>query len=189
MQVTLKNIKNEKIIAIFKEVLEEFESLHNCEIVLGRKRLRSSTMQAQPDIRLWDIFSTTNRYKVNLGYHIKDKEELIIANVPDEVLKGWFAHELGHLVDYRQHSNLKMLAFGFKYVFSSSFRMKAEHDADYIAIKYGFFEEILATKDYILDHDLIEDEYKAKIKKYYLSRKKVVMCSKDKSLLERFMHL
>lgn len=189
MAVIFQKIKNEKIKSIFLDVLEDFKSLHDCDIILRRRKLTSATMMAQPDISIFRLFGHTNRYVIFLGYHIRDKEDLIIAKVPETVLRGWFAHEFAHLVDYRQYSNIKMVFFGLKYLFSAKFRKKVEHDADYIAIKYGFFDEILATKDYILNHELIEEKYKRKIKKYYLPREKVLICANDKSPLKPYLHL
>jgi len=32
-----------------------------------------------------------------------------MADIPKEVLNGWFAHELGHLVDYEGYSDFRMI--------------------------------------------------------------------------------
>ncbi|MBD3636089.1 MAG: hypothetical protein HUJ25_02010 [Crocinitomicaceae bacterium] len=189
MKYSFQNLKNDKIKKLFLEVLRDFPTLHEHEIILSRSKLKSSTMRAQPLITIRNFFASHKKYKVTLGFHIRDKEELIIAKVPDDALKGWFAHELAHVVDYRQYSSFHLIAYGIRYVFSASFRKKVEHDADYIAIKYGFTDEILATKRYILEHELIEDKYKKKIKRYYLSVDQVHLCSEDRSLLEPYIHL
>jgi hypothetical protein len=102
---------------------------------------------------------------------------LKIEDVPKKVMTGWFAHELGHLVDYQSYTNLGMINYGLKYLFSDSFKMKTEHEADYIAIKKGFRKEIIATKEWLLNHNLVDQGYKDKLNKYYLSIEQVELCN------------
>jgi len=170
------NIENDKIRSAFIEVLTAYEKLHPYEITLIKEELKNSTMQAQPIINLGNLFSGTKRYKVQLAESVRDAEELIIAEVPRDVLKGWFAHELGHIVDYEVHSNINMIGFGLKYTFSDTFKRACEHEADSIAIEHGFHKEIIATKKFILENELVSDDYKAKLRKYYMPIKGVRMC-------------
>jgi hypothetical protein len=170
------NVENDKIRNTFIEVLAEYEELHPYEITLIKEELKNSTMQAQPIINFGNLFSGTKRYKVQLAESVRDAEELIIAEVPHDVLKGWFAHELGHIVDYEVHSNINMIGFGLKYTFSDNFKRACEHEADSIAIEHGFHEEIIATKKFILENELVSNEYKAKLRKYYMPIKGVKMC-------------
>lgn len=189
MDINFKGIESKRIRDCFCDVMENFEGLQEFEITVSKEKVKSSTMQAQPVISLKSIFSGVKRYRIKLNEHIRDHEELKIIDVPDDVLKGWFAHELGHLVDYKQHSNFKMIIFGIKYLLFKKFKKKVEHDADYIAITYGFHQEILATKRYIIEHDLIGDKYKNKITKYYLREEDVLLCSEDKTILEPYLDL
>lgn len=169
--------------------MKSYEGLQEFEIVVSQQKLKSSTMQAQPVISLKSIFTGVKRYRIKLNDHIRDHEELKITDVPEKVLKGWFAHELGHIVDYKQHSNFRMIFFGIKYMLFKKFKKKVEHDADYIAITYGYHDEILATKRYIIEHDLIGHKYKNKILKYYLAEEDVMLCSEDKTILEPYVDL
>lgn len=146
-------------------------------------------MQAQPIIGFLNLFSGKKRYKIKVGYNIKDEESLKLVNLPDDVLIGWFAHELGHVLDYRQYSNLQMLGFGIRYLFSNKHRKQVEHDADYIAIAHGFENEILALKQYILKNKLINEAYKNQIKDFYLPPKEVKVCAKDKELMKPYLDL
>lgn len=189
MNLIFKNVENKRIRDCFCDVIESFEGLHEFEIVVSQQKLKSSTMQAQPVISLKSIFTGVKRYRIKLNEHIRDHEELKIRDVSEEVLKGWFAHELGHVVDYKQHSNIEMIIFGIKYLLFKEFKKKVEHDADYIAITYGFQDEILATKRYIIEHDLIGDKYKSKILKYYLPEEDVLLCSEDKTILKPYLDL
>jgi hypothetical protein len=108
-----------------------------------------------------------------------DAEELLIEEVPRVVLKGWFAHELGHIVDYEIRSNVSMIGYGLKYTFSDSFKKACEHQADSIAIEHGFHKEIIATKKFLLQNELISEAYKEKLRKYYMPISGVKMCLKE----------
>lgn len=189
MNIIYKGVENKRIRDCFQKVMKSFEGLHEYEIILNKGKIKSSTMQAQPIISFKSIFTGVKRYRIKLNEHIRDHEELCITDVPDDVLIGWFAHELGHVVDYKRHSNFSMIIFGIKYLLFKRFKKKVEHDADYIAITYGYHEEILATKRYIIEHDLIGEKYKNKILKYYLAEEDVMLCSEDKTILEPYLDL
>ncbi len=177
MKVKFKEIRNDKIKECFLNVLKEYEDLHDFSITLYQKRVKSSTMQAQPLISFRDIFRSVKKYRIKLGVYVSSSESLKVEDVPKKVLIGWFAHELGHLVDYLSYSSLGMIKYGLKYISSKSFKMKAEHEADYIAIKNGFKDEIIATKEWVLNHDLVGQKYKNVLNKYYLSIEQVELCN------------
>lgn len=169
--IHFENVENEKIKNSFKKVLLRYRELHNCEITLVQGPLKSSTMQAQPLIKLTNIFGRTRKYRVKLAQMVRDSRKIKVADVPADVLTGWFAHELGHLVDYRAHTNFQMLLYGFRYLISGSFKTKKEHAADQIAISHGFRKELIATKRFILENDLVGEDYKDKIRRYYMPLK------------------
>jgi hypothetical protein len=189
MNIIYKGGINERVRNCFNEVMKRFQGLHEYEVVLIQDKIKSSTMQAQPIISLKSIFTGVKRYRIKLNEHIRDHKDLKITDVPDDVLKGWFAHELGHVVDYKRRSNIQMVFFGLKYLLSEKFKRKVEHNADYIAITYGYQEEILETKRYIVEHNIIGAKYKNKILKYYLTEEDVMLCSQDESILEPYLDL
>ena len=189
MSVHFKNIENDKIRACFEKVWKRYEPLHRYEITLVQQSIGGSTMEAQPIITLRSIFNGVKRYRINIGEHIRDEKSLKLRNLPEEILTGWFAHELGHLMDYQQHSNVQMIWYGTKYYFSHDFKKTVEHAADYIAIANGFHEEILATKHFILGDKRISPNYKSKIKRYYLPENEVMLCSEDKDFLKPYYNL
>jgi hypothetical protein len=178
------DIEKERIKRIFNEVLAEYENLHPYEIVVQKARLKNSTMQAQPIITFKSLFSGVKRYTIKLGDYVRYSENIAIGEVPEDVLRGWFAHELGHIVDYEIRSNLGMVGFGLKYTLSDKFKKACEHEADSIAIEQGFHEEIIATKKFLLKNELISEEYKEKLRKYYMPIEGVRMCLKSNPPIE-----
>jgi len=177
MKVRFRKVRSNKIKDSFLEALREYNELHDHSITLYQKRVKSSTMQAQPIITFKNILSGVKKYRIKLGVFVSSSDTLKVEDVPQEVMTGWFAHELGHLVDYLSYSNLGMLKYGIKYLFSDTFKMKTEHEADYIAIKKGFREEIIATKQWLLNHELVDQGYKDQLNKYYLSIEEVELCN------------
>ena len=176
MNVSFENVTNEKIRNSFLKVMSRYESLHDYHITLKQKKIKSSTMQAQPVIKLSSLFGKIKTFQVKLAVFVRDSEKIKVEDLPEDVLTGWFAHELGHLVDYQPFTGWQMIGYGLKYVFSQNFKRQAEYRADYVAIKNEFHEEIIASKRYILENDFLGEDYKSKIKKYYLSVEQVELC-------------
>lgn len=184
MKIRFKNTEEEKIKKCFLTVMKRYKALHDYEIILNQKPIKASTMQAQPLISLNRIFTGVKKYQITLSHYVSDSKELGVAQIPDDVLTGWFAHELGHLVDYVPYANFQMIRYGIKYLLFNKFKIQAEHSADYIAINKGFKDEILATKRWILNHDLIHQSYKDKMHSYYLSIDHVELCNPNEPLLQ-----
>jgi hypothetical protein len=92
-----------------------------------------------------------------------------ITQIPEEVMVGWIAHELGHIMDYEHRSNSEIVLFGLGYVFSPKYVKEAERVADTYAVERGLGKYIIATKRFILDHADIPQDYKDKISRLYLS--------------------
>lgn len=150
------------------QVHERYTSLHAHHITVKSARIKGSTMQAQPVISFSHLLRKRKHYLIKVAVFVRDSKQMKVEDVPDEVLVGWFAHELGHVVDYEPYGNLRMIIFGIKYLLSSKFKRKVEYEADYIAIKNGFRSEIIACKRFILESGLIHQDYIDKISRFYL---------------------
>ncbi|PZX54971.1 M48 family metalloprotease [Algoriphagus chordae] len=168
------NIRN-----AFLDVWQHYKELHNYSFDVIQSKLSSSTMQAQPVIEISDVFGKNRRYKLDVAEKVLDSEDLYIADLPENVLRGWFAHELGHIVDYENHSNLGMIVYGLRYTFSDQYKRDREHEADSIAIRHGFRGDVIAAKKYILENDFISPAYQIQISKYYMSIRGAELCPDD----------
>lgn len=169
------NIRN-----AFLEVWQEYNSLHGYGFDVIQSELTSSTMQAQPVIDLSELFGSSRRYRLELAEKVMDSGDLYLADLPEDVLRGWFAHELGHIVDYENHTNFGMVTYGIRYVLSDKFKREREHDADSIAIRHGFRNDVIAAKKYILENDFISPAYQDQIKKYYMSINGAELCPDER---------
>lgn len=167
--LTFKNIENERIKSIFRETAMEYDFPEEAKILLASTPLKGSTMQAQPVIRLQNLLGGIDTYRIRLATFVRDSKKLKVSELEDDVLTGWFAHELGHVVDYMAYSLTGMIGYGIKYALSQSFRREVEHRADEIAIEQGFQDYILKTKTFLFHHEMIDEKYRNKMKRYYMS--------------------
>lgn len=166
--IIFKNVDDNRMMRMFLEVYHGFEDIDDIDIVLIEKKFKSSTMQAQPKISLQTFFGKRKQYKININKFVITTESRV-AELPEAVLKGWFAHEIGHIIDYHSRSNMRMAFFGIKYLLSKRFKKQVEHDADVIAVNYGFSDYIIAMKRYILESDYVANHYKSKIQQFYMT--------------------
>ncbi|WP_057936377.1 M48 family metalloprotease [Algoriphagus resistens] len=164
----------------FLGVWARYDSLHRYGFEVIQMEISTSTMQAQPVIDLSEIFSNKRRYKLNIAKKVLDSGDLNISDLPEDVLRGWFAHELGHIVDYENHSNAGMVLYGIRYSLSDKYKRGREHEADSIAIRHGFREDIIATKKYLMESDFISPIYQSQLKKYYMSIRGAELCPDER---------
>jgi len=140
-----------------------------------KKNIKKSVMQAQP------VFTTLIKgredrvYQINISSLFKLTHAAIpIHQIPDSIMIGWIGHELGHIMDFENRSNIGIVTFGFRYVFSEEYVRKAERVADTYAVNHGLGKYIVETKRFILDHTELPQAYKDKIARLYLSPDDIV---------------
>lgn len=167
--VIFKNIKDSRIRECFEKVFKSYPELFEHRIVVEQRKLRKTTMRAQPLMKACFTRRACKSFRIEFSNATELDDRVSMSRVPDKVLKGWFAHELGHVMDYLHRGFLEMIWFGLRYISSRRYRKKVEHKADEIAIEHGFADEILATKKYILEHSKLPERYKRRIRKYYMS--------------------
>ena len=141
-----------------------------------KKNIKKSFMQAQP--KVGGLFKNRKNRSylifINEKFTIED-EVFDITSVPSEVLIGWIGHELGHIMDYRERSAADLIWFGVKYVTSKNYIREAERAADTYAVNHGLGENIIATKNFIINHSKLSDSYKSRIEDLYLSPEEIMV--------------
>lgn len=116
---------------------------------------------------------------------LEQGKTLRIEEFPKDVLIGWLAHELGHIMDYCHRSTFQMILFGIKYLLSGIHIRKAERAADVYAIEAGLDKYIGDTKEYILSHSDLSDSYKEKIKRLYLGPEEISLIAHTRNPVRR----
>ncbi len=166
--------------AIWREAyvaLSHYPELKDVPIEFRFKRkIKKSFMQAQP------VLTDLLKKRKNRGYIIYmnekfniEEEKIEVTSVPSEVLIGWLGHELGHVMDYRERHGIGLIWFGLKYLTSKNYIREAERAADTYAVNHGLGENIIATKDFILNQSKLSQTYKDRIKRLYLSQEEIMV--------------
>ncbi len=127
-------------------------------------------MQAQPKIKTLLKHKSKRHYKITMSRNLVMKDTVLsITSLSDKVLVGWFAHELGHVMDYKDRSSGNMVKFALKYLTSKPFLRSSELRADALAADNGCAHHLIETKNYILFESRFTTAYKSKIKELYPS--------------------
>ncbi|GAL68361.1 hypothetical protein JCM19301_1968 [Jejuia pallidilutea] len=171
-----KHIFPDSIAAEATKALSYFPELDNVAITFKFKtHIKKSTMQAQPKFGSFFRGRSKRSYVVLINKNIKiASKEFKTDAIPKDVMIGWLGHELGHIIDYQHKSNLELLWFGITYLMSENHIKEAERAADTYAVSHGMADYILKTKNFILNHAEIDNSYKLRIKKYYLSPEEIM---------------
>lgn len=174
--MTAQHIIPDSISNEINKALEYYPELEETPIEFRfKKNIKKSTMQARPTFGSFFRTRKNRRYVILISetFKISDKK-FLTRNIPSDILIGWIGHELGHVMDYSNRSKLNLIWFGIKYLLSDSHIVEAERAADTYAIRHNMEDYILKTKDFILNNADIQDAYKLRIKKYYLSPEEIM---------------
>ena len=162
-------VHDERVRRLFSEAYRGYIPLRGVSVTLEQRPIKGSSMRAQPCFGL----SGVDGYRVQMAEFVRDSDALRLDALPDDVLKGWFAHELGHVLDYRSYGFWGMLWYGFRYLSSNGFRREKEHRADTLALEHGFHREIMAAKRFLFEHEGISMAYRGKMEALYMSTHEV----------------
>ena len=175
LNYTNKVIPN-SILEEAQKALSFYPELKDTNIEIKFKdNIKKSFMQAQPQFSSLFKKRSNRKYYIKIGKNfIIDGEEIEVSDIPSDVLVGWIGHELGHIIDYKNRSGFNLITFGMSYIVSKNFLMDAERAADTYAVNHGMADYILATKDFILGHAGLSEEYRERIKRLYLSPEEIL---------------
>ena len=158
------------------EALSFYPELWNTAIEFKfKENIKKSTMQAQP--RFSSIFKRKEKreYLILISRKIQiEGEHFTMDDIPSDVKVGWIGHELGHVMDYDDRTNVGLIILGIKYLFSASSIRKIERTADSYAISHGMGDYILTTKNFILENANLSEKYKDRIRRLYISPEEVM---------------
>jgi hypothetical protein len=168
-RVIYQNVQRPELRQWFAETLAAYPELQGRPIYLRKVSMKRSTMRAQPVLNLSFFRRAQRHYRVDFSDHLCVTKHVRVQQLPKAVVIGWFAHELGHIVDYLKRPVLGMIIFGIGYTLWRPYMRKAERVADTIAVAHGFGAEVQATKTYLMKHATLPEHYKKRLAMYYLS--------------------
>ncbi|QTD37018.1 hypothetical protein JL193_12915 [Polaribacter batillariae] len=175
------NIKEEVEFA-----LQHYPQLKNVHIEFKfKKNIKKSTMQARPTFGSFFKTKKNRKFLILISEKFKiSGREFSTVDIPKDIFIGWIGHELGHIMDYQHRNKLNLIWFGIKYLLSDNHIIEAERAADSFAVKHNMEQYILKTKDFILNNSDIPENYKNRIKKYYLSPEEIMELIKERDELK-----
>lgn len=156
------------------EVLSYYPELKNTQIRIFFTKTVGPTMQARPPWYFLFVPKPYRVYEIRISNNTELAKGIRISDLSENVLKGWIAHELGHIMDYDRRSRWQLLNFVLGYLISPNFKEGAERTADLYALQHGFGDELVLKKKYILNHNDLSAAYKARILRYYLSPEEIL---------------
>ncbi|MDF9795460.1 hypothetical protein OKW21_000723 [Catalinimonas alkaloidigena] len=173
-------LKNKKAPSIIREeiaeVLSYFPELANTQIdFVFKDRINKSFMQAQP--KWYGFFQSKSKrdYVIKISRNFQMEGHTIpIEKLPKDIIIGWLAHELGHIMDYQDKSAFALMKFGWSYLTSREYMIEAERTADVQAIHCNLGEYLVIKKNFIQNHTDIPLEYKERIKQFYMSAEEAI---------------
>jgi hypothetical protein len=161
------------ILSCFEKALASYPELQGGRVRLHQMSLRNMTMRAQPVVNSSFFNKYRRQYRIDMQQHTTSLHHINLTRLKEDVLVGWFAHELGHVMDYLDRPWWDLIRFGLGYWLFPTFRLGAERKADLFAIEHGFAEEINATKRFLLEDSNIPNSYKERLSKYYMTVEEV----------------
>src|SRR5690606_27218030 len=109
--ISSPHVYAESIASEVRTALSHYPELADVSIDFTFKRkIRNSTMQAQPEF--WSFFrkKSKRKYKVLISESMKiDNTLYLVENLPTELLIGWLVHEVGLIRYYHDMSCLYIL--------------------------------------------------------------------------------
>lgn len=111
----------------------------------------------------FSLLSGKRKYTVfvNIGFGKK-----FLDRFCKEDFKGWFSHELAHIVDYETMSRAAFVRFVFKYLLNPNFRYATERRINTFAYNYGFAREFFNAAKVFYSVQA-KSEYKERLRKNY----------------------
>lgn len=125
----------------FQGVLSDYSEIKKSSVKLVFTEKKRHMMWARPTIKSF--------FKKEMDYIVFVSKDTIYQKFMDtlsqDAFMGWYAHELGHVVDYNRRGKMGALWMGVQYVLFPKGRMRMENRADKIAIEHGYGCQLLAS--------------------------------------------
>jgi len=147
--------------------LSRYPELRDVKIKFRSKRIKT-TMACRPGTFFLLRQRSKRSYNIFINNHSMEIEHVWLKNLSFNAQVGVIAHELAHIIDYMNRSNLQIAVVGFKYG-SKSWRSQFEKSIDSIAISRGFAWQLYEFSYFIQNSANIPQEYKDYKKETYYS--------------------
>lgn len=144
-------IKKQVLIAL--SFYPELENRH----IAFRFRKRTTPLSSRP--RLFSLFKKkkNRRYVITISTKtISRLDPILFANLPYNAQIGVLGHEIGHVFEYNQKTNLQIMGLAFK-LLNSNYVNGFEFNTDRIVIEHGLGHQLYDWSSYVLKALNIEE--------------------------------
>jgi hypothetical protein len=167
-KVIPEEIELEALIALsnypeLKDVKIEFIFRNQSAIMLMRPKSHI-TLKKKED-RIFRIFMTSNKDQCR---------GVTLDEVPFNALIGVFAHELAHVLDFREKSSLEYVTENIKYTFSKKYRAQLERETDIVTVNHGLGYQLCHVRDVLADCEFMPRNPKGKSLSAYLTSEEIL---------------
>lgn len=140
------------------------------EFKFGKLR---TTMVSRPKVNSITKTRETRHYAIVINDDPKDNGTLFWKELSFNALTGWIGHELGHIAYYREKSVPGIIIAGIRYL-HPEFKRSMERQTDMIAIRHDMGFALYEGVQYTFCCSKANPDYKAGLKKYYLSLEEII---------------
>ncbi len=159
----------ENIFKIFNNTKSRFVELHDVNIEMKPIPMYLATMNCRPAVTSFLFPFKKHNYIISVNSKKNfSRYSIPIDSLNETMVTGWFAHELGHIVQYQKMNRGEFIIFPFKYFFNLNFRKKFEIEATDIARKIGFGNEFSEVEKFLRDDERVNKKYQERFKKFYM---------------------
>lgn len=156
-------------IETFNNTKVHFLELHGVSIKITFIPMYFATMNSRPCITSFLFPWRRHNYIISINSRKNFSRYSVPTGLLNEtILTGWFAHELGHIIQYERMNLAEFVAFPFKYFFSLSFRKNFEIEATDIAKEIGFGNEFSEVENFLRSDKRVNKKYQERFKKFYV---------------------
>lgn len=135
-----------------------------------------TTMACRPKTCCLFESRSTRKYIILINKPGKDNGTLSWDEMSFNALVGWVGHELGHIAYYRQKSVPGIIAAGIRYL-HPKYKRDMERQTDMTAIQHDMGFALYEGVRYTFCCSRANPDYKASLKKYYLSLDEILQHS------------
>ena len=155
-------------------VLYNYSELENTTIIFREDGIKH-TMQSRPKLSFLFLPKAKHIYQIIMNNGTTEKNGIPVANLNSTQLEGVLAHELAHIVDYKNKTDFGIIFLGVGYLFKNS-RINTEKRVDRITIDSGFGRELISFSLYASNPNNTNVMYqKIKQKSYYSLEELIVL--------------
>ncbi len=128
---------------------------------------------AQTTVTVGSIFKRLDKHYIIIINNDIKKTGMLLSDAPFDGQVALIAHELAHVIDFKDRGFFEMLWWGISYLIVKP-RMKIEIEADIITIHHGLGWPLLSWTDFVLNHSTANRKYIKMKRSKYLSTNEIV---------------